>query len=101
MEMVNIKVNGVGYEVPANSTILEAARTAGIDIPTLCYLKDINQKLGVTIIIITHELAVVRSICNRMVVIDNGLFVEQGETAEIFENPQSEVARLLLGKEEV
>ena len=46
-------------------------------------LKDINQKLGVTIIIITHELAVVRSICNRMVVIDNGLFVEQGETAEI------------------
>ena len=36
-------------------------------------LKDINQKLGVTIIIITHELAVVRSICNRMVVIDNGL----------------------------
>ena len=64
-------------------------------------LKDINQKLGVTIIIITHELAVVRSICNRMVVIDNGLFVEQGETAEIFEDPQSEVARLLLGKEEV
>ena len=64
-------------------------------------LKDINHKLGVTIIIITHELAVVRSICNRMVVIDNGLFVEQGETAEIFENPQSEVARLLLGKEEV
>ena len=64
-------------------------------------LKDINQKLGVTIIIITHELAVVRSICNQMVVIDNGLFVEQGETAEIFENPQSEVARLLLGKEEV
>ena len=55
-------------------------------------LKDINQKLGVTIIIITHELAVV---------LDNGLFVEQGETAEIFENPQSEVARLLLGKEEV
>ena len=64
-------------------------------------LKDINQKLGVTTIIITHELAVVRSICNRMVVIDNGRFVEQGETAEIFENPQSEVARLLLGKEEV
>lgn len=43
MEMVTIKINGVSYEVPANSTILEAARTAGIDIPTLCYLKDINQ----------------------------------------------------------
>lgn len=43
MDMVNVKINGVSYEVPANSTILEAARTAGIDIPTLCYLKDINQ----------------------------------------------------------
>ncbi len=43
MDMVNIKVNGVSYEVPAGSTILEAARYAGIDIPTLCYLKDLNQ----------------------------------------------------------
>ncbi len=43
MEMVNVKINGVSYEVPANSTVLEAARSAGVDIPTLCYLKDINQ----------------------------------------------------------
>ncbi|GKI15878.1 hypothetical protein CE91St44_23630 [Oscillospiraceae bacterium] len=62
-------------------------------------LKSINKKLGVTIIIITHELSVVRTICNRMVVIDNGGVVEQGFTREIFENPQSSVARLLLGKE--
>lgn len=63
-------------------------------------LKDINHKLGVTVIIITHELAVVKSICNRMVVIDNGEFVEQGETETIFKNPQSNMARLLLGKED-
>ena len=62
-------------------------------------LKDINQKLGVTVIIITHELSVVKSICNRMVVIDNGHFVEQGDTAEIFAHPQSEIAKKLLGKE--
>lgn len=43
MELVTVKINGVPYEVPADSTILEAARFAGIDIPTLCYLKDINQ----------------------------------------------------------
>ncbi len=42
MEMVNIKINGMPLSVPKNSTILEAARTAGIDIPTLCYLKEIN-----------------------------------------------------------
>jgi len=43
MEMVTVKINGIDYEVPAWSTILEAARSAGIDIPTLCYLKDVNQ----------------------------------------------------------
>ncbi|MBU3806339.1 MAG: ATP-binding cassette domain-containing protein [Candidatus Fournierella pullistercoris] len=63
-------------------------------------LQDINRKLGVTIIIITHEIGVVRSICNRMVVIDNGRFVEQGDTKTIFEHPQSDTARLLLGREE-
>ena len=41
--MVNIKINDKEYAVPANSTVLEAARYAGIDIPTLCYLKDINE----------------------------------------------------------
>ena len=43
MDMVNIKINGMSYEVAAGSTILEAAREAGIDIPTLCFLKDVNQ----------------------------------------------------------
>ena len=41
--MVNIKINNRPYSVPKGSTILEAARYAGIEIPTLCYLKDINQ----------------------------------------------------------
>lgn len=43
MEMVNIKINGIDVSAPKGSTVLEAARLANIDIPTLCYLKDINQ----------------------------------------------------------
>ena len=43
METVNIKINGREYAVPKGSTVLEAARAANIDIPTLCYLKDINE----------------------------------------------------------
>ena len=43
MEMVNIKINGMPLSVPSGITILEAARYAGIEIPTLCYLKKINQ----------------------------------------------------------
>ncbi len=43
MDMVNIKINGMPLSVPKDSTILEAARYAGINIPTLCFLKDINE----------------------------------------------------------
>ena len=43
MEMVNITINGQSLSVPQDYTILQAARQAGIDIPTLCYLKDINE----------------------------------------------------------
>ncbi len=43
MEMVNIKINGQALSVPANYTILEAARSANIEIPTLCYLKDVSK----------------------------------------------------------
>ena len=43
MENINLKINGVDVSAPAGSTILEAARIANIDIPTLCFLKDINE----------------------------------------------------------
>lgn len=43
MDMVNVKINGIAVSVPKGSTILEAARYAGVDIPTLCFLKDINE----------------------------------------------------------
>ena len=52
-------------------------------------LQAINKKLGVTVIIITHELAVVKAICNRMVVIDGGRFVEQGDAAQIRKHGKS------------
>lgn len=43
MSNVNMTINGAQYEIPSNLTVLEAARTVGIDIPTLCFLKDINE----------------------------------------------------------
>ena len=41
--MFNCKINGIAVSVPKGSTILEAARAVGVDIPTLCYLKEINE----------------------------------------------------------
>ncbi|MGI5966797.1 MULTISPECIES: methionine ABC transporter ATP-binding protein [Anaerotruncus] len=62
-------------------------------------LKDINQKMSVTIVIITHEISVVKSICNKVAVIDAANFVEWGGTREIFEAPKSDITKLLLGYE--
>lgn len=43
MDMVNVKINGIAVSVPKGSTVLEAARYAGVEIPTLCFLKEINE----------------------------------------------------------
>ena len=60
-------------------------------------LKDINEKLGVTVFIITHEIGVVKSICRHVAVINEGELVEQGETNEVLANPRHNATKLLLG----
>lgn len=62
----------------------------------LSLLEDINKKLSVTVIIITHELSVVRRVCRRVAVIGDGLVCEQGLVDDVFEHPKSDAARLLL-----
>lgn len=63
-------------------------------------LQDINQKMGVTIIIITHELSVVQAICSHVAVISEGRLAESGAVADVFGSPRSAVTKLLLGREE-
>jgi D-methionine transport system ATP-binding protein len=59
-------------------------------------LREINQRLGLTIILITHEMAVIREICDRVVVLERGRVVEQGPVWEVFGNPRHEVSKTLL-----
>ena len=66
----------------------------------LSLLKEINHKLGITIVIITHQMSVVTEICNRVAIIDNGRLVEEGLVDAIFENPKSDAAKeLISGKD--
>lgn len=66
----------------------------------LALLKEINHNLGITIVIITHQMSVVTEICNRVAIIDNGRLVEEGSVDTIFENPQSDAAKeLISGKD--
>jgi len=67
----------------------------------LALLKEINEKLGVTIIVITHEMRVVEQICNRVAVLDGGSVAETGLVKDVFLSPQSDIARdLILPKSE-
>ncbi|MBP7174905.1 MAG: ATP-binding cassette domain-containing protein [Thermoclostridium sp.] len=59
-------------------------------------LRSINQKLGVTIVIITHEMQVIEQICHRVAVIDQSRIVEVGDVREIFLRPRSDIAKQLI-----
>ena len=59
-------------------------------------LKEINRTMGVTIIVITHEMKVIERICNKVAVLDKSHIVESGSVAEVFSNPQSQIARELI-----
>ncbi|MCF5713011.1 MULTISPECIES: methionine ABC transporter ATP-binding protein [Pseudomonas syringae group] len=62
----------------------------------LALLREINQRLGLTIVLITHEMAVIRDICHRVVVLEQGCIVEQGPVWQVFGDPQHEVSKTLL-----
>ncbi|UVM16925.1 methionine ABC transporter ATP-binding protein [Pseudomonas sp. B21-023] len=74
------------------TSALDPETTASI----LELLRDINQRLGLTVVLITHEMAVIRDICQRVVVLERGEIVEQGEVWQVFGTPRHDVTRTLL-----
>ena len=59
-------------------------------------LKEINQKYGITIVVITHEMAVIQEICSRVAVLDHGRLVEENTVEELFRAPKTEEAKKLI-----
>lgn len=62
----------------------------------LALLKEINEKYGITIVIITHEMAVVQEICSHVAIIDEGVLAETGTVEEVFQRPKSKAAKKLV-----
>ena len=62
----------------------------------LSLIRDINQKLGITVIIITHQMSVVEEICRHVAILDDGEVAESGDVSEIFSNPKSKAAKRLV-----
>lgn len=78
--------------------------TSALDVITtksiLDLLVEIHRKTQVTIVIITHELSVVRAVCQRVIVMNEGYFVEDGSVKQVFASPKHEMTKLLLSYQE-
>jgi D-methionine transport system ATP-binding protein len=89
---------GIARALASNPRVLLCDEaTSALDPQTtksiLDLLKELNKKLGLTIIIITHEMQVIKSICSHAAVMDQGKIVEQGPVFDIFSNPQKDITR--------
>ena len=67
----------------------------------LALIRQINEEMGITVVIITHQMSVVTDICQKVAIIDNGRLVEQGPVDKIFRNPESDAAKELISGKEI
>ncbi len=63
-------------------------------------IQDINRRLGITVIVITHQMSVVEEICSRVAILENGTVVEEGDVSSVFSRPKSEAARRMVFPDE-
>lgn len=83
------------------SLLLSDEATSALDPQTtrsiLGLLRDINRRLNLTILLITHDMGVIKEVCDRVAVIDNSKIVEIGDVLEVFSNPQTPTSRSFIG----
>ena len=79
------------------TSALDPQTTASI----LSLLKQINEEMGITIVIITHQMSVVTEVCKKVAIIDSGRLVEEGFVDKIFEHPESDAAKELISGREI
>lgn len=89
---------GIARALASNPKVLLCDEaTSALDPQTtdaiLDLLVDINEKLGLTIVLITHEMHVIRKICHRVAVMENGMIVEQGDVLQVFRKPEQAITK--------
>lgn len=93
---------GIARAIVSNpDVLLSDEATSALDPETvksiLALLRDINKKLGITIILITHQMEVIKEIAERVAVIEKGKIIEEGSVVDLFTNPQTETLKKFVG----
>ena len=93
---------GIARAIVSNpDVLLSDEATSALDPETvksiLSLLRDINKKLGITIILITHQMEVIKEIAERVAVIEKGKIIEEGSVVDLFTNPQTETLKKFVG----
>ena len=82
------------------SVLLCDEATSALDPKTthaiLSLIREINRKMGITVIVITHQMSVVQEICNRVAILENGAVVEEGEVSQVCSNPRAAATKALV-----
>ncbi|MBO4312260.1 MAG: ATP-binding cassette domain-containing protein [Desulfovibrionaceae bacterium] len=97
---------GIARALATNPDVLLCDEaTSALDPPTtesiLALIKDINQRLGITVIIITHEMQIIEKVCNKVAIISHGRIAETGAVQDVFFHPRTEEARQLVLPEDI
>ena len=99
LELVGLPDKADAYPADPKVLLCDEA-TSALDPNTthaiLQLIQKINRELGITVVIITHQMSVVEEVCNRVAILDNGTVVEEGEVQAIFSHPTSKAARRLV-----
>ena len=96
LELVGLGNRADAYPAQLSGGQKQRALDPTTTLSILAMLKELNETLGVTVVVITHQMNVIEEVCHRVAILDHGVVAEEGTVAEIFSQPKTDIGRQLV-----
>ena len=96
LELVGLGNRADAYPAQLSGGQKQRALDPTTTLSILALLKELNETLGVTVVVITHQMNVIEEVCHRVAILDHGVVAEEGTVAEIFSQPKTDIGRQLV-----